>query len=321
MHTEETSGTILVTGGTGTLGSHIVRQAAESSAWRQVHATYLTTNPNFHRVFWHYVDARNLITPTLEKIHPTCIIHTMAMTSPDLCEKKKLDAWQVNVKATDEIIDFAIRNSTRLVFASTDLIFDGSKGNYVESDTPSPISFYGDSKVEAENRIRERMRDGRYVIARLSLLYGFNQNQRMNFFDQIRHALESNQSLALYTDQFRTPLCVNAAAQCMLELAISSFEGIVNVGGPERISRYDFGERLAKYLGKSPKPLKPVIMAEVPSPARRPADVSLDTTLVRRLLKTPIPNLEEGFGMIFGMRDGSTRQHGAGKDRTSGRTT
>ncbi len=290
---------LLVTGGTGMLGSHLVRLAAASGAWDQVHSTYLTTNPNFHKTFWHFVDARNLITPTLEKIHPTCILHTMAMSSPDQCERKKLDAWQVNVKATDEIIDFAARNGARVIFTSSDLVFDGATGHYSESMEPSPISFYGDSKMEAENHMRERLSHGNFVTARLSLLYGFNLNQRPTFFKTMCDALETKKPVHLFTDQFRSPLSVQNAAECLMELASGSYNGLLHVGGPERLSRYEFGVRVAGFLKGPTSVLQKVTMKDIPSAARRPEDVSLDSSRARSVLKTPLKSVEDGLKSLF----------------------
>jgi dTDP-4-dehydrorhamnose reductase len=292
-------GRLLITGGTGTLGSHAVRMALKSGVWSEIHATYRTSNPNFHKVFWHYADARNLILPTLNKIQPQCIIHTLAMTSPDECEKRKLDAWQINVKTVDEIIDYCNAHETRLIYTSTDQIFDGEKGNYGVEDLPHPINFYGDSKWEAENEISENLITKNHVIARIGLMYGFNLNQRTNFFDAIYLALKNQTSVPLYSDQFRSMISVANTAECLLELAQGNYNGILHVAGPERISRYDFGVRMAKHLKLSDKPLSKVKMADVKTHAKRPADVTFDISLTRTILKTPLLGISEGLREIF----------------------
>lgn len=295
------SGILLVTGGTGNLGSHIVRQAVNSRKWDEVHATYHTLNPNFHKIFWHFADARNSLIPTLSRIKPSCIIHTMAMSSPDECEKRKLDAWQINVKATGEIAAYANTNSVRMIHTSTDLVFDGEKGNYTEQDPMQPVNFYGDTKAEVENDIKENFSSNNYVTARIGLLYGFNQNQRLNFFDSIYNGLREQRQVTLFGDQFRSMMNMSNAAECLLELALHTFSGLIHLAGPERISRYDFGVRLAGHLKLSTSALIKAPMSELASLSRRPKDVSLNISLARSILKTPIQSVDEGIRSIFSL--------------------
>lgn len=243
------------------------------------------------------MDARNPIGAILEKIKPDCVIHTLAMTSPDECESKKLDAWQINVETTKDIAGYSHAHQTRMIFTSTDLVFDGEKGNYSEEDPPNPVSFYGDTKAEAEQIVAERM--GRLLIVRISLLYGFNLNGRPVFFDQVYTAIKNKQPIALFGDQFRTMMNVANAAACLLELAENESTGILHLGGPERISRFDFGKRLAKFIGANSKTISSQPMSEIKSKARRPADASLNIDKAKSMLKTHIQTIEEGFTQIF----------------------
>lgn len=290
---------LLITGGTGNLGSHLVRLAVQSGKWTEVHSTYHTLNPNFHKIFWHYSDARNTVLPILNRIKPTCIIHTMALASPDECEKRKLDAWQINVKAASEIITYANANPARLIYTSTDLIFDGEKGNYSEEDKPNPINFYADTKLEVEREITETYASGNFVIARIGLQYGFNLNQRLTFFDTLYNGLRNQSPIQLYEDQFRSMMHLHNTAECLLELASSDFQGLIHLAGPERISRYEFGLRLAHSLKLSDTAIVRVKMENTPSLYKRPKDVSLNIALAKKILKTPIQSVDEGIRSIF----------------------
>jgi dTDP-4-dehydrorhamnose reductase len=290
---------ILITGGTGTLGSHLVRLAINNGRWDSVHATYCTVNPNYHKVFWHFMDARNLIRSMLEKIQPDCIIHTLAMSSPDECEKKKLDSWQINVETVKEIMHYCQTYPARLIFTSTDLVFDGQKGNYTETDTPNPVNFYGDTKYEAEQEILNSDPPVRHAVVRMSLLYGMNLNLQPNFFKRTLQAIHQQKPIDLFQDQYRTMMSVSNAADCLLELAESDFTGIMHLAGPERIHRYEFGLRLAKYLNLSSESLIPVQTSEVKLVARRPLDVSLNNQTARNILQTPLMNMDEGLKSIF----------------------
>ncbi len=292
-------GRLLITGGTGTLGSHLVRLASKSGVWSEVHATYHTTNPNFHKVFWHYTDARNLTLPLLKKINPQYLIHTLAMTSPDECEKRKLDAWQINVKSVNEIIDYCNTHETRLIFTSSDQVFDGTKGAYSEDDQPHPINFYGDSKLEAENEISENLITKNHVIARLGLLYGFNLNMGVNFFETLHVALKNQTPIRLFTDQFRSMISAMNAAECLLELAQNNYNGMLHVAGPEKISRYDFGLRLCHHAKTPVLPMLKSKMDEVKVLAKRPADVTLNIARAKEILETRMLTVDEGLRQIF----------------------
>jgi dTDP-4-dehydrorhamnose reductase len=293
-------GKLLITGGTGDLGSHLVRLAIKSGQWDEVHSTYHTLNPNFHKVFWHFADARNPLMPVLSRVNPNCIIHTAAMSSPDECEKRKLDAWQINVKASVEIANFSKANSIRFIHISTDQVFDGEKGNYAENDEAKPVNFYGDTKLEVENEIRESAHPN-YAVVRLGLLYGFNQNQRLNFFDTMYHALRNQQPIPLFPDQFRSMMNIANAADCLLELATNSYQGILHLAGPERISRYEFGVRLSRHLKLSDHVFVKTQMSEVPSMYRRPKDVTLNIDLAKGIFTTPIQTIDEGIRNIFSL--------------------
>ncbi|KAB2878885.1 SDR family oxidoreductase [bacterium] len=290
---------LLITGGTGNLGSHLVRIALKSGKWDEVHSTYHALNPNFHKIFWHFTDARNSILPMLTRINPTCIIHTMALSSPDECEKRKLDAWQINVKATGEIITYANLNAVRFVYTSTDLVFDGEKGDYSEEDKTCPVNFYGDTKLEVENDILEKFTTANYVTARLGLLYGFNLNQRLNFFDTLYNGLRNQDSVTLFKDQFRSMMNISNAAECLMELASNTYQGMIHLAGPERISRYDFGLRLAHHLKLPDAAIVGIKTEEMQSLSKRPKDVSMNISLALKTLKTPIQSVDEGIRSIF----------------------
>ena len=292
---------LLITGGTGNLGSHLVRLALKAEKWDEVHATYHMLNPNFHKIFWHFLDARNSILPALNRIKPTCIIHTMALSSPDECEKRKLDAWQINVKTTGEIISYANSNTVRLIYTSTDLVFDGEKGNYSEADKACPVNFYGDTKLEVENEMLEILSTGNYVIARLGLLYGFNLNQRLNFFDTIYNGLRNQTEIRLFEDQYRSFMNLSNAAACLMELASINYHGMIHLAGPERLSRFEFGLRLAHHLKLSDATIIKSKMEDVPSLSRRPKDVSFNIDLARKTLKTTIQAVDEGIRSMFSL--------------------
>ena len=138
------------------------------------------------------------------------------------------------------------RSGTRLVFISTDLVFNGERGGYREEDEPAPLSVYGRSKRDAEAIVRASPNS---VVVRLSLLYGPSLNGCPSFFDEQTVALRTGRNVTLFTDEWRTPLDLPTAARALAALAAADATGLLHIGGPERLSRYEMGLRLASSLG------------------------------------------------------------------------
>jgi dTDP-4-dehydrorhamnose reductase len=185
----------------------------------------------------------------------------------------------VNVEGTAALAEEAEKAGARFVLVSTDLVFDGSKGSYRESDPVAPLSVYGGTKAEAE---AEAAACGRHVIARASLLYGPSIVGRPSFFDEQVAALRTNRPLNLFEDEWRTPLSLAAAARALLAIAHSDFRGMIHLGGPERLSRLEMGMLLANHLGTGRQAIVRATREGASSPEPRPRDTSLDSALWRK---------------------------------------
>ena len=143
-------------------------------------------------------------TPTVEsivRIAPTVVVHTAAQTNVDLCEKDRELARRVNVDGTANVVEGCSRIGARLIFVSTDYVFDGEKGNYKETDQPNPIDFYGVTKLEAE-RIVTKLPTR--LIVRTSVLYGWHPS-KLNFATWIMQGLSEHQSLRIVRDHINSP--------------------------------------------------------------------------------------------------------------------
>jgi dTDP-4-dehydrorhamnose reductase len=153
--------------------------------------------------------------------------------------------------------------------------------------------------MEAEQAV---LAVARAVVARVSLLFGPTLCGRPSFFDEQVSALRAGREVTLFSDEWRTPLDCATAAQGLLALAGSDLTGIIHLGGPERLSRLEMGQRLAAFLGVSASAIRAVRRQDVPAPEPRPRDVSLDSSRWRRLFpQQPSPSWAEalgGFGLV-----------------------
>jgi len=284
---------LLITGGSGFLGSHLLHQAQG-----EVYATYNRRRYETPVAHWVQLDLNQLnsIEPLLKEIKPSVVIHTAAMTDPDLCEREKQLARRVNTRATEALALACQAIGARLIYLSTDMVFDGERGNYSESDEPNPINFYGETKLEGERRVVANCPNS--VIARSALIYGNAPSGKPSFSQWILERVRKGVEVPLFYDQYRTPLLVQNLAQALLELAEMDFTGLIHLGGSQRINRYDFGVKLVKAMGLPTSGLKRCSVEDVNLPAPRPRDASFNITRAKRILKTKLLSCDEGIEFL-----------------------
>lgn len=261
---------LLVTGASGFLGWHLCRAA--QATW-QVVGTYYRHRPPLSGVLLHPIDLSDLdnLSSWLEAIAPDAVIHTAALSQPNRCEQVPELSYRLNVEVTGVIAQFCGDRSIPLAFTSTDQVFDGQTPPYTEDARPSPINVYGRHKVEAETLIQALHPAA--VVCRLPLLYGPSSPVAECFLQGFLRTLEAHQPLPLFTDEFRTPAYVDDVAAGLL-LALETVTGLLHLGGPERLSRYEFGLRMAAIFGLDRDLILPSQQADVAMPAARPPDVS-----------------------------------------------
>jgi dTDP-4-dehydrorhamnose reductase len=286
---------ILITGGSGFVGGHLAIQATKRY---EVHAISNKNPIQIKNIHAHQFDLYQVaqIENLLNDINPDVIIHTAAIANPDRCEDDPDSAIMVNMKATEELAKWAEKNGIRFIFTSTDMVFDGAKGNYKESDLPNPISFYSQTKVTAEEFITKN--NSNYVIARVALVYGMGITRQTSFFEKMIKKLKNGESITLFYDQFRSPILVNNLAEALLELVENDFVGIIHLGGSERISRWEFGLKTCEILNLSSQNIVKGSMFDFAGAAFRPRDISLVNDLAKRVLNAKLLDFREGLERI-----------------------
>jgi dTDP-4-dehydrorhamnose reductase len=265
---------LLITGASGYLGRHLVARAG--ARWR-LSGTHLRGAPPTG------LDSRQLevrdaaaVERLLRELQPQVVLHTAYQR----------DDPSVTIEGTRNLARSCGRLGARLMLVSTDLVFDGRRGQYRESDPTSPVESYGASKVEAE---REVLAQGG-VVARTSLIYGFNPLDPITEKLVVK-PLQGGEPSTLFLDELRCPVYAPDLADALLELASMEFQGLIHLSGPQRLNRYELGVRLAHRLGLDPSGLRAGRAADLS--LLRPADCSLDTSLARRLLKTRLRSVDE----------------------------
>lgn len=281
---------LLITGINGFLGRHLADIAAEAG-WEVLglaRSEPPCSTPNMAACARADLADRGAARDAIERLAPDAVVHCAANARTNECERFPEAAWRDNVLAT-ELLALACE-TIPLVVCSTDLVFDGERhgGMYAESDDPNPINIYGRSKLAMERRLGEI--GSHAIIARLPLLFGppAADGASGSFLSGWVEHLRGGEPLVLFTDEWRTPLSVRDAARGLLAaLERASPGACYHLAGPERVSRHDLGRRFVgagQSLGIDASLLRPGVRADVPMPAPRAADVSLDGRRSARLL-------------------------------------
>ena len=283
---------VLVTGATGQLGAYLVRELVAGQ--RAVVAWGHSTPAIVSGVSALPTDltAPSELATAFREARPDVVIHSAAMAAVSECARAPTQAEAVNTRATGVLTELCDAAGARLVFVSTDLVFDGERARYREADPPAPLSVYGHTKATAERVV---LGSPGHAVVRVSLLFGPSINGRPSFFDGQVAALRAGQSTRLFHDEWRTPLGLATAARALIEIAESDVTGLLHVGGPERMSRVEMGERLARLLGVAATGIQAVSRLSAGGEPR-PRDTSLDSSRWRGLFPAAEwPGFEEAL--------------------------
>jgi dTDP-4-dehydrorhamnose reductase len=264
-----------ITGAGGLIGNYLVQTAPRfASGWR-VRALGDFDLLDFAAVRREF-----------EKDRPGLVIHCAAVTRADQAQKNPGLARRVNVEATRFLAELAAEN--QFVFFSTDLVFDGRKGDYVEKDAPNPLHVYGETKVAAEEIV---LKNPRHLVVRTSINGGVSPSGDRAFNEQLRRSLQqAGQGMKLFTDEFRCPIPAVETARAVWELAGKNCAGIYHVAGAEKLSRWEIGRLLVKRWPEITAEIQPGSVKDFPGPARAP-DTSLDISKAQAVLSMPLPGL------------------------------
>lgn len=284
---------ILITGASGVLGWQISRHFREIG-WK-TWGTYLRNRPDLAEIRFEPLDLQdqNQIAGLLEQRFQA-VVHCAAWTSPDDCERDKQGARLVNTEATRVLLDHC-PEETFFVYVSTDLVFDGEHGRYREEDQPNPVNFYGLSKLEAEQFAEERPNA---AVLRIAKLYSNGSPYHPCFNTWMKEKFEAGEPVRLFTDQFRTPVLVHDVARAIESVLRTRRSGLYHLGGPERLSRYEFGSFYARVFGYAEALIQPIRMRDVGLVARG-LDCSLDSSKFYDDFSFEPLTTEEGLALLL----------------------
>ena len=288
---------LIVTGAHGFVAGSVLAQSGDE--W-QVHAVS-RGEPLAGRdaLQWHTCDPRQpgQIAQLFHEVRPQAVIHTAALADIDFCQAHPEAARTGNVDFTHIVADLCADTGARLVFCSTDTIFDGEHAPYSEDDPPGPVNLYAQTKVEAEQLVARL--GSQAVIARLSLVVGLPLLGAGNsFLVRMIAALKDGKAVSMPEQEVRTPVDVITVGRALLELAAGNHHGIFHLAGHSRVTRLEMAQQIARRFGLPEHLVVAQGGANAPGRAARPRDVSLDNAKACAQLETPMLTLDDGLSLI-----------------------
>jgi len=264
--------TILVTGSNGLLGQKITSAILSG---RQFNLVATSKGLNRFKVTEGYqyasmdiLDPAN-VRAVIEKYQPDSIIHTAALTNVDKCHEQKELAHQLNVEAVRTLVEICSEYDIQLIHLSTDFIFDGANGPYDEQDTPNPLSYYGMTKLEAEELVKNAQ--CKWAIVRTIIVYGIvNEKSRSNIVLWAKEALEKGDPINVVNDQWRMPTLAEDLAEGCLLIAEQDAHGIFNISGKEMMSISELVDKVARFWGLNKALIREISSASLNQAAKRP---------------------------------------------------
>lgn len=262
---------ILITGGSGLLATNWASQLCKE------HLIYLGINrrkillPGVKIVDLDLTSTFEIV-KTINLYRIELIIHAAAITNVEECEENPVFANYVNVNFSENIAIASSLRGVKLVYISTDHLFDDSKIMFSEADIAKPMNTYAKTKAEAEKKVIEN-NSGSLIIR--TNFYGWGVPYRHSFSDNILKALINGSNLYLFNDVFYTPILINTLVDCVQRLIKLGESGIFNVVGDERLSKFEFGKKLALEFNLDPSFIIPISINSRKDLVNRPREMGL----------------------------------------------
>jgi len=292
---------ILITGSNGLLGQKLVKLIMNqgndeliATARNANRLPYPETSYRFR--IMDITDAAQVM-EVMQEEKPDVVIHTAAMTNVDQCEQERETCWQLNVDAVANLIKACEATVAFLVHLSTDFIFDGEDGPYDELAAANPVSYYGDSKLAAEDAILSSNVNA--AIVRTVLVYGIAHDMsRSNIILWVKKSLEEGKEIKVVDDQLRSPtLAEDLAIGCYL-IAQKKAEGIFNICGKDLLNPYQMAQKTASFFNLDTATMQRADASIFQQPARRPPKTGLLIDKAREELGYEPRSFDEGIAIV-----------------------
>ena len=286
---------LLVLGGSGLVGSSFINTSKTDYDIIFSYNTNKIKIPNTQSFQIDLFD-NDKIKKIIKNYNPDIVLHTIAHSSVDLCETDHSIADRLHVDATNQIANTCASVNSKLIFLSTDAVFEGQLNKkYSETDIPNPVNYYGKTKLEAEKIVLNASSNN--VVLRTSVIYGWHEKSR--FTNWILDYLKHGKSVDPFSDQFNTPTLIDDLVKVILKIIDKNISGLYHATGKTCLNRYQFAILLAKRFSYDVSLVHSVTKLEKKQNAPRPISTCLDSIKLENTLNFSFSDISAGIDSIF----------------------
>ncbi len=263
---------IFIVGANGMLGQHLIKFFSKQDNV-QLLGISVEEKPLLSGFDYEQCDItkRDQVKKALYDFYPDYIINAAAYTNVDQSEIDREVAWKVNVKGVEYLAEVSRVIDAHLIHISSDYVFDGKNGPYLETAKPNPLGYYARTKLASENALK--ISGAIHTIIRTNVLYGVARwldNNKLDFVRWVINSVNSGKEIKIVTDQINNPTFVLDLVQAISKIIEYKKTGIFNIGGREFLSRYEFTLKIAEYFNLDKNFIKPILTEELNQKAKRP---------------------------------------------------
>jgi dTDP-4-dehydrorhamnose reductase len=292
----------LIIGASGQVGQHLLQQVRERGL--EGLGTYNASPEAGLRK----LDARDRdeVFAVVSTTRPGTIYLPASLTHVDYCELHPEETRAINISGVRHVVDAARETGAKVVYFSSDYVFDGRTGGYSESSEPNPINEYGRQKLEAEHYVASYAQS--YLIVRTAGVFSW-ERQGKNFITRLIQTLRSGRGWSVPADQINNPTYAPNLARAVVELALEGGDGLFHVCGPEPIDRYSLACEAARLFGLDPSLIKDCATSDLGQIAPRPLNASMKVEKAASRLKLPLISYGEGLAAMAAEQTPAAPEH------------
>ena len=286
---------ILIIGASGLVGSTVANYASKNYDLHLVNNKTDFSLQNFPVSKIDLIKNQSDILELIKDYRPDFVVHAVAYPSVDFCESNKQMADVLHIKITDDIAKTCSNIGSRIIYFSTDAIFDGKLSRkYTENDLPNPINHYGKTKLNAEKILLENDTN---IVLRTTVIYGWHAKSR--FTNWVLNSLKNSREVPAFTDQFNTPTLVDDMAKAILQIFTKDKFGLFNAVGATCLSRYQFALKLADMFNLDKNLIIPTSSVGKKQIAPRPPNGCLDNSKIVNDIGFKFSDIDTGIDFIY----------------------
>ena len=281
---------ILVIGAGGLVGSRFMEMVKDSY---DVYGTFNSHQIKKENCFFLNAVNRKETFNLIAKVRPDLVIDTHSLNNVDYCETHREESWSINVDGARNLAEACKDYGAKIVFFSSDYVFDGKKMKYSEKDKPKPLNYLGANKLIVEEMLYALNLN--YIVARTSVVYGIGGLNKVNFVKWLVQKLTDKQKVSIVTDQKNNPTFADNIVNQIMALYKKNKIGLFHLTGSECLSRYEFAMKIGEIFNLDTNLITPITTVDLRQIALRPMVVNMSVSKLEKETGILQYNVENGL--------------------------